>query len=140
MIKLNKNIYVGMLVEISPNLSWQTAEAHIEGTYGVTELKKHTVLITRLNDGKPLLIETVLLQYLTGTECEPFGNCVGISIREYMPSRHELNFVTDTDDESDSGRFNFIYYGSAGKYNCLNSHGVINCEEQWCYLTLPWWN
>lgn len=140
MIKLNKNIYVGMQIEIPSNLPWQTAEAHIDGTYVVTELKKHTVLMERLNDGKTLLVETVLLQYLTGTECEPFGNCVGISILDYMPSRHEFNFVTDTDDEFDFGKFNFIYCGMEGNYNHLKSHGVISCNREWCYLSLPWWD
>lgn len=137
MIKLNKNIYVGMQVEISPNLSWQTEQARVGGTYAVTEIKKDNVLMTRLKDGKPLEIETVLLQYLTGTECEPFDNCVGISVLDYMPSRHEFNFITDYD--SKIGEFNFIYCG-VSKYDFLDSHGVIDCDETWCYLTLPWWN
>lgn len=138
MIKLNKNIYVGLQVEIPGNLSWQTAHANIGGRYVVTEIEDSDfwygiVVLSRLSDGVKIESTPANIAYLTGTSVANKGQLEAIDPNEFQPESSDYfrnDYLTEENED-----FGFWYCGSRGNRRTVDST-MIPCL--WCYAKMPW--
>lgn len=106
MIKLNKNISVGMSVTIPVGLSWQVNEA--AGEYTVIGISPDYYTLAGKN-GKIITVDKISLEYLLGKRVA-FEYGVTYRTRDdFYPETRDPKFITDDDVE-----LGFWYLGYLG--------------------------
>lgn len=106
MIKLNKNISVGMSVTIPRGLSWQVNEA--AGEYSIVGISSDYYTLAGKN-GKIVTVDAIGLEYLLG---ERVSFKYGVTYRtrdDFYPETQDPEFITD-----DCGGLGFWYLGYRG--------------------------